>query len=68
VSRAPEGDRDGDIFVDTSRSREIYRDWLALAQPADRVSPDGLRRPYWMLRPLKPSREVYRLPETPRSR
>jgi hypothetical protein len=26
------------------------------------VSPDGTRRPYWLLRPLKPAREAYRLP------
>jgi anaerobic selenocysteine-containing dehydrogenase len=64
VSRAEGGDREGDIFVDTDRSRDVYRDWLMLARPADRVSPDGLRRPYWMLRPLKPSRDVYRLPQS----
>jgi anaerobic selenocysteine-containing dehydrogenase len=63
VGRAQAGDREGDIFVDTDRSREVYREWLTLARPANRVSPDGLRRPYWMLRPLKPARDVYRLPE-----
>ena len=31
--------------------------------PADKFSPDGTRRPYWMLRPLKPAREFYKLPE-----
>ena len=25
--------------------------------------PDGTRRPYWMLRPLKPGRDVYKLPK-----
>jgi anaerobic selenocysteine-containing dehydrogenase len=68
VRRADAGDREGDISVDTGRSRDVYREWLALTQPADRVSPDGLRRPYWMLRPLKPARDVYRLPDTARSR
>jgi anaerobic selenocysteine-containing dehydrogenase len=62
VRRAEESDREGDIVVDTNRSREVYREWLSLARSADRVSPDGLRRPYWMLRPLKPARDVYRLP------
>ena len=28
-------------------------------------TPDGTRRPYWLLRPLKPSRDVYRLPIQP---
>jgi hypothetical protein len=25
-------------------------------------SPDGTRRPHWLLRPLKPGREAYALP------
>ena len=64
VKAAPD-DRHGDIFVDTDRSREIYQEWLRLTQPADRVSPNGLRRPYWLMRPLKPARDVYRLPAPP---
>jgi hypothetical protein len=27
------------------------------------VSPDGTRRPYWLLRPVRPTRDAYRLPE-----
>jgi anaerobic selenocysteine-containing dehydrogenase len=65
VRRAEAGDRYGDISVDTAKSREIYRRWLAETRSADKFSPDGTRRPYWLLRPLKPSREVYRLPEQP---
>jgi hypothetical protein len=30
-------------------------------RPASTHSPDGTRRPYWMLRPLKPARDVYKL-------
>ena len=26
------------------------------------ASPDGTRRPYWLIRPVKPSRDAYRLP------
>jgi anaerobic selenocysteine-containing dehydrogenase len=63
VTRAKEGDNTGDVFVDTAKSREVYRKWLALTRPADQFSPDGTRRPYWMLRPLKPARESYKLPE-----
>jgi anaerobic selenocysteine-containing dehydrogenase len=62
VRKAEAGDRYGDVGVDTARSAEAYRDWLALTRPAERVSPDGTRRPYWLLRPLKPSRDAYRLP------
>jgi hypothetical protein len=47
--------------VDTSRSAEVYREWLAMARPADQVSPDGSRRPYWLLRPFRPTAEAYRL-------
>jgi anaerobic selenocysteine-containing dehydrogenase len=63
VRKAEAGDRYGDISVDTAKAREVYQRWLAETRPADRFSPDGTRRPYWLLRPLKPSREVYRLPE-----
>jgi anaerobic selenocysteine-containing dehydrogenase len=63
VRRAEAGDSYGDIHVDTTKSREAYKRWLAQTRPADEFSPDGTRRPYWLLRPLKPAREFYRLPE-----
>jgi anaerobic selenocysteine-containing dehydrogenase len=62
VRKAEPGDAYGDIAVDGERSREVYRRWLELARPAPEVAPDATRRPYWLLRPLKPSREAYRLP------
>ncbi|HEV2863976.1 MAG TPA: molybdopterin-dependent oxidoreductase [Pyrinomonadaceae bacterium] len=63
VRKAEAGDSYGDIRVDTEKSRRVYRTWLQFTRPADTHSPDGTRRPYWLLRPLKPSREVYRLPD-----
>jgi anaerobic selenocysteine-containing dehydrogenase len=63
VRRAEAGDSYGDISVDTAKSREAYKRWLSMTRPADRFSPDGTRRPYWLLRPLKPAREFYKLPE-----
>ncbi len=63
VRAADADDRPGDVFVDTKKSREVYKKWLAMTRPADQFSPDGTRRPYWMLRPLKPAREFYKLPE-----
>ncbi|MGA9994480.1 MAG: molybdopterin-dependent oxidoreductase [Pyrinomonadaceae bacterium] len=63
VKRAEAGDAYGDISVDTAKSHEVYRKWLEMTRPADSFSPDGTRRPYWLLRPLKPAREVYRLPD-----
>ena len=62
VERAHAGDRQGDIYVDTDKAHESYRQWLAKARSARVYSPNGLRRPYWLLRPLRPTREAYRLP------
>jgi anaerobic selenocysteine-containing dehydrogenase len=62
VTKAEASDSYGDIAVDTAKSRRVYNEWLALTRPAERVSPDGTRRPFWLLRPLKPSLDVYRLP------
>jgi hypothetical protein len=62
VRRAAADDSYGDISVDVDKAHEVYRRWLEITRPAARVSPDGTRRPYWLLRPLKPSREAYRLP------
>jgi hypothetical protein len=62
VKPAGPDDRLGDIAVDTGAARAAYERWLRECRPAERVSPDGTRRPYWLLRPLKPAREAYRLP------
>jgi anaerobic selenocysteine-containing dehydrogenase len=63
VVRATEGDSYGDIHVDTKKSHEVYQKWLAMTRGAVQHSPDGTRRPYWLLRPLKPSKDVFKLPE-----
>ncbi len=65
LRKAERGDSYGDISVDTQKAHEIYRKWLSVTRPAYRYSPDGTRRPYWLLRPLKPAREFYRLPDRP---
>jgi hypothetical protein len=62
VARAGPEDRYGDISVDTERAHKAYREWMARTRPAHEVSPDGTRRPYWLLRPVRPEREAYRLP------
>ena len=63
VTRAEPGDSYGDISVDTDKSRALYREWLARTRDARQVSPDGTRRPYWLMRPLKPGPEVFRIPD-----
>ncbi len=52
VRPALEDDHYGDIYVDTERSMEIYREWLddATTEPG----PNGLRRPKWLKRPVAP--------------
>jgi anaerobic selenocysteine-containing dehydrogenase len=62
LERAGPDDRYGDIFVDTRRAHEVYREWLAMTRPASQVSPNGLRRPHWWLRPFRPDLEAYYLP------
>jgi anaerobic selenocysteine-containing dehydrogenase len=67
VRKAEPSDKYGDIHVDTAKSHEVFKKWLAQTRPASKYSPNGERRPYWMLRPLKPAREFYKLPQ-PNSR
>jgi len=62
VTKAHPGDAYGDISVDTEKSHRVYQEWLEKTRPATRVSPDGTRRPYWLLRPVRPEKEAYRLP------
>ncbi len=57
ISPAEPDDRYGDVVVDTGRSLEIYRQWLRLTKPGP--GPDGLRRPLWLHRPVKPTVDAY---------
>ncbi len=61
VRPAEAGDSAGDIVVDTQRSREVYRAWLAKTRDARLTSPNGDRRPKWLIRPLKPTSDAYRI-------
>ena len=47
------------MVVDTNRSFEVYREWLAKARPAP--GPGNLRRPLWLPRAFKPDASAYRL-------
>ena len=57
VEKPAAGERYGDIFVDTEKSFQVFKDWLAMTRPPNRE--DGLRRPLWFLRPLRPTPEAY---------
>lgn len=65
VRRAVAGERHGDVYVDTQKSRALYKRWLALSRSAVDHSPNGERRPFWLNRPLKPQRPAYKLPTEP---
>ncbi len=55
VTVAPAGpdDRFGDVQVDTTKSMDVYREWLAMTRPAP--GPGGRRRPPWLARVLNPA-------------
>ncbi len=63
VTKAEAGDRHGEVFVDTAKSKEVFRRWMEMARPAYQVSPDSTRRPRWLLRPLKPTAAAFALPD-----
>lgn len=52
-------DKYGDIYVDTNKAHENFKEWLAMTRPAP--GPDGLRRPLWFKRPIKPNKLAYYL-------
>jgi anaerobic selenocysteine-containing dehydrogenase len=62
VQRAGAEDRYGDIFVDTNLSFAVYQRWKALTRPAP--GPDGLRRPLWIPRVVRPEEEAFFVPST----
>ncbi|NIR50459.1 molybdopterin-dependent oxidoreductase [candidate division KSB1 bacterium] len=57
IEKAHPEDKYGDIFVDTNKSFEIYKEWLKMTRPAP--GPEGLRRPLWLNRPLRPVEEMF---------
>ena len=61
VERPGPEDRYGDIFVDTGKSHEVYKRWLAMARPAP--GPGGLRRPLWLARVYRPATQAFYLTE-----
>jgi anaerobic selenocysteine-containing dehydrogenase len=58
VEKARPGDLYGDVFADTNKSMEVYREWKAKARPAP--GPDGLRRPLHFKRAVRPADAAYR--------
>ncbi|MCG8467057.1 MAG: molybdopterin-dependent oxidoreductase [Gemmatimonadetes bacterium] len=63
VKKASLRDRYGDIVVDTEKAHHVYLRWLEKTREASAHSPDGTRRPHWLIRPVRPVRAAYDLPE-----
>ena len=61
VEKAQPSDKYGDIMVDTEKSHQVYLNWLKMTRPAP--GPNGLRRPLWFKRPVRPAEELYYLDE-----
>jgi hypothetical protein len=59
LEKAAAGDRYGDIFVDTGKAHDVYKEWMKMTRPAP--GPGGLRRPLWFDRPLRPVADAYKM-------
>jgi len=59
VEKAGPNDKYGDIFVDTDKSYAVYKEWMDMTRPAP--GPDGLRRPLWFKRALRPDESTFYL-------
>jgi anaerobic selenocysteine-containing dehydrogenase len=59
IKPAEPDDHYGDVVVDTNKSMDVYREWLALTRPAP--GSDNLRRPLWFARAVRPSPDAYRV-------
>jgi anaerobic selenocysteine-containing dehydrogenase len=57
VTKAEADDRYGDVEVDTKKSFEVYKQWLARAAKFER--PDRLRRPLHFARAVRPTDSAY---------
>jgi len=58
IEPAHPGDRYADVEVDTKKSMEVFERWLAMTRPGP---VNGLRRPLWLARAVKPDPEAYRV-------
>ncbi len=61
VEKAHPGDEFGEVHVDLDKSKAVFERWLRMTKTAYEVSPDGTRRPRWLMRPLKPTKRASQL-------
>ncbi|MDP6719687.1 MAG: molybdopterin dinucleotide binding domain-containing protein, partial [Pirellulaceae bacterium] len=60
VEKATPDDTYGDVQVDTEAAHTAYKEWQASTPVC--TYPDGMRRPFWFARAVKPHPDAYRLP------
>lgn len=60
VDKVTDPSRYMDIAVDTKKAHEVFQRWLSYTRPVE--TPGALRRPFWLMRPLKPHPSAYHLP------
>ncbi len=56
IEKPAPGEKYGDIAVDTNKSHEVFKEWLAMTRPAP--GPNGERRPLWFKRAFTPDKTV----------
>jgi anaerobic selenocysteine-containing dehydrogenase len=59
LEKAGPDDAYGDVMVDTVAAHDAYLEWMGRTRPAP--GPDGLRRPLWFDRPLRPVPSAYKV-------
>lgn len=57
TEKAGPDDRYADVYVDTTKSKEVYWIWLEMARPGSQEN--GLRRPEVFERPFRPDRKSF---------
>ena len=60
ITKATPTDRYGDVEIDTTKSMQVFREWLALTRKERKQR--NLRRPLHFARAVKPAAEAYQLP------
>jgi anaerobic selenocysteine-containing dehydrogenase len=60
ITKATPTDRYGDVEIDTIKSMQVFREWLALTRKERKQR--NLRRPLHFARAVKPAVEAYQLP------
>jgi hypothetical protein len=60
VYKPEPGQKYGDIYVDTNKSFEVYKEWNEWAKQREH-HPNGLRRPRWLGRPLSPIESTWKI-------